>query len=293
MRSLLYIFLFVLISCTQNSKTLPGSTGSTNEIIVVIDDNLWNESYSDLFRSVFEKELIGVSTYETKFKLLQINNFEFNSLLKSHRHIILVNNNPTAFASNKWAMNQVVFNVSTSDSENIFNDLQDVLSGLENFLYLSSRSKLSKSYNSKASNVLESRFLIDAFIPNEYETSLDSVNIFWLSYNPSKKEIIKHLMFFKVDSLDILNPQLIMNKKLFKYIKGPQAGSYVEIEKRYPLSLNDKFYRGLWRLEKGFMGGPLLARIIRNESGTYLMLALAFSPNSPKRNFIQEVEAIL
>ena len=141
MRSLLYIFLFVLISCTQNSKTLPGSTGSTNEIIVVIDDNLWNESYSDLFRSVFEKELIGVSTYETKFKLLQINNFEFNSLLKSHRHIILVNNNPTAFASNKWAMNQVVFNVSTSDSENIFNDLQDVLSGLENFLYLSSRSK--------------------------------------------------------------------------------------------------------------------------------------------------------
>ena len=58
MRSLLYIFLFVLISCTQNSKTLPGSTGSTNEIIVVIDDNLWNESYSDLFRSVFEKELI-------------------------------------------------------------------------------------------------------------------------------------------------------------------------------------------------------------------------------------------
>ena len=293
MRIFFYILMFIFISCSDSPQTLPSSIGSSNEIIIVIDDNLWEESYSNLFRSVFEKELIGVSSYETKFKLLQINNSEFNRLLKTHRNIILVNKNISSKSNNKWASNQLVFNLSFSDTSSIIKDLNSIFSSIESFLYQSSRKQLLKSFNADASSILKTNFLIDALIPKDYEIVLDSINSLWLSYNPANKEVIKHLMFFQVDSLDVLNPHLIINKKLFKYLKGPQEGSYVEIEARYPLVFEDNFFRGLWRLKNGFMGGPLLSRIIRNNTGTYIMIALVFSPNTPKRKFIKEVESIL
>ena len=41
-------------------------------------------------------------------------------------------------------------------------------------------------------------------------------------------------------------------------LKGSKLGSHVQIENMYEPILYKGFYRGLWRLSKGFMGGPMI-----------------------------------
>ena len=67
----LYPLLF-LFSCSDSEITLPDSTGSFDEIIVVVNDAEWDETFIEIAKYYFESELIGVGNSEKDFKILTI-----------------------------------------------------------------------------------------------------------------------------------------------------------------------------------------------------------------------------
>ena len=65
------------------------------------------------------------------------------------------------------------------------------------------------------------------------------------------------------------------------------------LEDKYPIVMYNDFYRGLWRLQNGFMGGPILIKPILSGNKIIIITALVFDPSSKKRKYIKEFEAIL
>ena len=117
-----YIFFFLIIgllSCNENNVTLPNSTGSKSEILFVSPDYLWENKLGDIVMNFFASPIPGIAKKENSFKVLQVNEKEFSSLLKTHTNIVLITSDTTTyFKNNLWAIDQLVtflfFKISTA-----------------------------------------------------------------------------------------------------------------------------------------------------------------------------------
>ena len=78
-----------------------------------------------------------------------------------------------------------------------------------------------------------------------------------------------------------------------KYLIGAKEGSYVRIEPAYPPYYSENTYRGLWKLEHGFMGGPIIIKSYFVKNKIVVNAGIVFAPQSFKRKYIKEFEAIL
>ena len=295
-----YIFFFLilgLISCNENNVTLPNSTGSKSEILFVSPDYLWENTLGDIVINFFTSPIPGIAKNESAFKVLQVNEKEFSSLLKTHTNIVLITSDTTTyFKNNLWANDQLVtflyfkndINQFNSECKSIFNIYYDKeISAIKNKILNTSNI----AYNKK---IYES-FRVKTIIPKEYSQSFDAEDQMLFSYNPQNKDVIKHILIYKlpVDTFDLHQLQLQTNSFFKQHLKGPKENSYVEIENLYPLQMYNDSYRGLWKLKNGFMGGPLIIKPYYLDDQIIVSVAIVFDPKSSKRTYIKEFEAIL
>ena len=295
-----YIFFFLIIgllSCSENNVTLPNSTGSKSEILFVSPDYLWENKLGDIVINFFASPIPGIAKNENSFKVLQVNEKEFSSLLKTHTNIVLITSDTTTyFKNNLWANDQLVtflffkndINQFNSECKSIFNIYYDKeISAIKNKIL----NTLNKAYTKK----IYDSFRIKTIIPKEYSQSFDAEDQMLFSYNPQNKDIIKHILIYKlpVDTFDLYQLQLQTNSFFKQHLKGPKENSYVEIETLYPLQMYNDSYRGLWKLKNGFMGGPLIIKPYYLDDQIIVSVAIVFDPKSSKRTYIKEFEAIL
>ena len=295
-----YIFFFLilgLLSCNENNVTLPNSTGSKSEILFVSPDYLWENKLGDIVINFFTSPIPGIAKNENSFKVLQVNEKEFSSLLKTHTNIVLITSDTTTyFKNNLWANDQLVtflyfkndINQFNSECKSIFNIYYDKeISAIKNIILNTSN----KAYTKK----IHESFQVKTIIPNEYSQSFDAEDQMLFSYNPQNKDVIKHILIYKlpVDTFDLYQLQLQTNSFFKQHLKGPKENSYVEIETLYPLQMYNDSYRGLWKLKNGFMGGPLIIKPYYLNDQIIVSVAIVFDPKSTKRTYIKEFEAIL
>jgi len=292
------IILFVFFtSCLENTQTLPGSTGSNSEIIFVVDDSLWDRFTAKHVRNIFSREIPGIGKSESFFKVIQINASEFSSLFRTHKNVVLILNDTVFKISNDvWAKNQTVGYVGYGND----GDFVENCNTLFNIFYKNElstlRRKLSENANLDYSNTLAQVFGIEAIIPAEYFLSIDSPSLKLFSYNPPKKEVIKHILFTSIPYTDNnLIDSIIVNTNRItsKILEGPSKESYVILEPDFYPELYNGSYRTLWKLHNGFMGGPIIIKPYVLDNRIILAIALVFSPQSLKRGHIKEFEAIL
>lgn len=87
------------------------------------------------------------------------------------------------------------------------------------------------------------------------------------------------------------------------YVHGQEPGTYMVTEEAYSpylfmTSFQDKRAfetRGNWEMANDFMGGPFLNYAIRDDKNKcYLIIeGFIYSPSSPKRDLIIELESII
>ncbi len=294
---LFFVFFVFLCSCTESKKILPNSTGSSSEIIFVVDDNIWEQQINRVVHRVFSSSIPGINKFESNFKVIQINNKEFTSLLKNHKNIVIVNDSINRIVSDCFAYNQLVSYLKYANDTTAFKYECNRLFKIyyDNEIQML-KSKLSASSNNVNSEYVNNRFNIDANITKEYTKTVDSNNVVLFTYNPSNDEVIKHIFITSFDYKESFNIDSIYsrtNKLLKNHLIGSRPNSYVALEDRYPLVMYNDFYRGLWRLQNGFMGGSVLIKPILNKNKIIIITALVFDPSSKKRKYIKEFEAIL
>lgn len=288
----------VFISCEHTSKILPNSSGALSEVLFVVNDALWDRVVGSTVEEVFENEIPGIGSPESSFKIIQINNSEFSSLFKTHKQIVIISSDSSfSIVDEKWAQNQIVAHIKYTGNKEIFKS--DCLN-LYNIFYDNElkdiRVGISKKIKSNYSNYIKQIFNIEILIPLEYTLSLDTNNILLFSYNPAKKEEIKHLLIFSIeDSSEDLTASIFrQTNRLFESnLKGSRVDSYVKLEPTYSPILDKGSYRALWKLNNGFMGGPAIIKPYFISGQVVVVASVIFAPHSTKRKYIKEIEAIL
>lgn len=296
MKSRLICLFFLLASCSGEVKTLPASTGSLSEIVFVVDDNLWEQKIKTLVNKTLSSPLEGLNQNEANYKVIQINKLEFKSILKTHKNIVIISPNAKdSSQKNKWAKGQLVFQLNWQKNTTL-EKLKKIKSIFDVNEINKIRAKILKTTNKNASENIKNNFSIDVVIPKEYSIIQDSTDLFWATYNPKKIEEIKHIFIysFRPSSNNLQNEVISKTDSVFsKYLLGNPTGSYVKIEPLYPPFFNNNIYRGLWRLENGFMGGPFLIKTYFIEEKIVISAGVIFAPQSKKRSYVKVLEAIL
>lgn len=68
----LFLILSILVSCnSKKEKTIIETYGKTNEVSVIIDDQLWNGEVGDSIRNKFASPVLGLPQEEPIFSLNQ------------------------------------------------------------------------------------------------------------------------------------------------------------------------------------------------------------------------------
>lgn len=292
------VLILLLSSCSESDKTLPYSTGTNSEVIFVVADVLWESQIKELVSNSFGSSIQGLNQNETAFRVVQVNHSEFKSILKTHKNIVIIAKDVMQSSQqNKWAYNQLVSQLNwkenTKETQIYLNKLKVIYEQKELKAIRKSFSKTSQKNNEE---LLNNNFGIEVIIPKEYKVIYNSDSIFWATFNPTKSEEIKNMLSFSFTpySTNLQEEVLQKSDSVFaKYLQGEKIGSFVRIEPQYPPYYNDNIYRGLWKLEKGFMGGPFLIKTYFIENKVVVNVGLIFAPQSRKRNFIKELEAIL
>ena len=211
-----FVFFVFLCSCTESKKILPNSTGSSSEIIFVVDDNIWEQQINKFVHRVFSSSIPGINKFESNFKVIQINNKEFTSLLTNHKNIIIVNDSINRIVSDCFAYNQLVSYLKYANDTTAFKYECNRLFKIyyDNEIQML-KSKLSASSNDVNSEYVNNRFNIDANITKEYTKTVDSNNVVLFTYNPSNDEVIKHIF---ITSFEMIIYSIILLKKIIKII---------------------------------------------------------------------------
>jgi hypothetical protein len=297
MRFFFLVFLF-FISCHDARKILPNSTGKSSEVIFVVDDKLWQNSVDSLVRSTFGAAIEGINQIESLFRIVQVNHREFKSILKIHTNVVIVSEGVrSSNQKNKWAYSQFVAQLNWEKNSP---KLRKELMELRNFFILkevkSIRTSFAKLSQKNIEKTLLSNFGIECVIPKEYQVIKNDSTLFWANYDPFKSDEIKNIFVFSFVSktTNLQAEVLYKTDSIFaKYMIGEKEGSYVQIEPEYPPYYFNNTYRGLWKLERGFMGGPFLIKTYFLKNKIVVNVGLVFAPQSRKRKYIKEFEAIL
>jgi len=298
MKNRLFCLFFFLASCSGELKTLPSSTGSFSEIIFVVEDALWEQKIKPLVNKTLGSPIKGINQNEANYKVVQINQSEFKSILKRHKNIVIISPNVNESSQkNKWAKNQLVFQLNwQNNTTSTLEQLKKVKSIFDINEIRNIKQAILKTTNKKAQKSIKKNFSIDVVIPKEYLVVQDTTTLFWATHNPQNAEEIKHLIIysFRPSSINLQNEIVFKTDSIFsKYLLGSPKESYVKIEPLYPPVFKNDIYRGLWKLENGFMGGPFLIKTYFIEEKIVVAVGVIFAPHSQKRNYIKVLEAIL
>lgn len=297
MRSLLFFSLF-FFGCSQNPKTLPSCTGQNAEVVFVMDDFLWEGPAKLSISRVFGEEIIGVNQPEKLFRIIQVNHQEFKSILKTHTNIVIVSSEISSFRqTNKWATGQYVAGVCWEGSSEMFHNT--LLELRSTFIFKEReflRKSLLKRSQKNVQNARRKNFEADCIIPEGYQVIKNTSSIFWANYDPIKSEEIKNIITFSFGIDSLFNHEEVLKKTdsvFAKHLKGHKEGTYVRIEPEYKPHYSQNIHRGLWKLENGFMGGPFIIKSYHLGNKIIVNAGLVFAPQSRKRKYIKEFEAIL
>ena len=294
----LIVFLFFLSACSNGIKTLPSSTGILSEVIFVVEDALWENQVKDVAFRTFGVPIQGLTQDESSFRVIQVNHSEFKSILKTHKNIVIIAKNvPTSNQQDKWANDQLVVQLEFKHEDNeLTKDLNKVKAIFEFREIRILRNSISKSSQKIQEKHIKEEFNIETLIPSEYTIIKDTVALFWATYNPEKQEEIKHLFVFSFEPKEINLQQEVLQKtdSIFtKYLLGAKQGQHVKIEDMFSPVYSENTYRGLWKLNGGFMGGPFLIKTYFIDKKVVVTVGLIFAPNNRKRKYIKTFEAIL
>jgi hypothetical protein len=280
-----------------------------------MENNLWKSAEGSTLRECLEQEYPALPQPEPLFDVIHIPTGAFDDLFKMHRSIIMVDVSSVhkkaeiKFSENNWAKPQIVIRLLAPDPESmnkLINENKDlVVANLQQY----DRKRLAEVYGSTKDpgtrNIL-SKFGIDAAIPRGYNIDINADDFASLSIETSEtSQVIFIYRYPYFDKNDFTTQRLVekRNEFLKKYTAGSRAGSYMTTSTIFPPMVFDMKIggqdlvelRGLWELNKGYMGGPFISHSTLDSLSNKIVTveAYVYNPNNKKRNLMRQMEAIV
>jgi hypothetical protein len=319
MRNFLFLGLLLvfIVSCgdnkSSNKKMLLDSSGSINNVSVVIENELWEGSIGDAIRNVLAAPIYGLPQDEPTFTISQIPPTVFSGFVTKNRTVLKIEIAKTAgidISSNVYAQPQKVIVVSGKSREEIINAINDNASKItetfRNEEITERQRQMSKSPHNYKS--IKEKLGLTIQFASAYRIAKEVDNFFWIRKDITTGTTNLIIYELPLDALkrsdSVVNQIIKIRDSIGKtFIEGGVEGSYMVTENAYApfhgeTILDNKatlLTKGIWDLKNGFMGGPFINYAIEDKINKRWVIieGFAFAPSVEKRDYMLELEAII
>ena len=308
---------FLLLSCNDgNSKKqrfVPESSGNINNITVVVDNLLWEDTVGEAIRNVLAAPLEGLPQDEPIFSISQMPTQVFSGFATKNRTVLKIEKGKpakTEILNDAFARPQTLVIVSGETNSEIIDQLnkntKKIISELKKTEIKEQQRRISLSLFDDTP--LKEELGIEMKLPTAYRIAKRADHFIWI-----RKDIKTGTMDFLVyqvplsairkgDSAvtDIVRLRDSIGKK---YIEGRLEGSYLATESAYAPYIFETIIdnkptfetKGIWDVKNDFMSGPFINYVIEDKlNNRYVVVeGYVFAPSVEKRDYVFEQEAII
>jgi len=314
--------MLALASCDTTNRQggvagriMPSITGGAGEVLVVMDKFNWDNSAGTLLQDILEEEIPGLPQSEPLFDVIQITAASFDNFYQFHRSIVLTTIDAeleprVRFRENIWAKPQIVVQLEAPNSRALHDLIEENEQRIQNFLVQYDRNRLMATYQDSKDLGIQQEIAahhhIRLAIPRGYNMDFSKDEYTSVSIeSPDLSQVIQVWDYPAKGPEDLNTKSLIAKRNEITkiFVQGPRENSYMQLSPMYhpiafDLQMNDMAVvelRGLWELENGFMGGPLISHSVYDASRNRIVTVdgYIYYPNQKKRVKLKQLEAII
>jgi len=311
------LITFIFLACNEGSskkqRYLSESSGKINNLSVVVDNLLWEDTVGEAIRNVLAVPLVGLPQDEPIFTLSQMPTQVFSGFATKNRTVLKIEKGKpegTSILNDVYARPQTVVVVSGQTNDEITNQLN---SNAKKIVDTFKKTEIKEQQRRIALSLfddtpLKKTFGINLKFPSAFRIAKEDDHFIWV-----RQDIKTGTMDFMVyqvplvairkgDSAvtDIVRLRDSIGKK---YIEGRLEGAYLGTEDAYSpyifeTTVDDKptfETKGIWDVKNDFMSGPFINYAIEDKNNNrYVVIeGYVFAPSVEKRDYIFELESII
>lgn len=313
------IFGAMLFSaCTTNDrKGLQPSTGGTNEIMVVTnEEGYWKGKMGQTIKEFFAQEVPGLPQPEAMYDMAHIPEDNLSKMLKIHHNVFIVDVNSKydrplmETQEDLWSSPQRVVKMTVPTMESFYEEFDKNKEAFLELFNENERRRVNLAYgvieDFNITNVLQDYYHVDMLIPKSFYIASQTKDFIWLRREAERfsQGIMIYIYPYK-DTISFNYDRIIGIRDSItkKYVPGPSDGSYMITsmieppgEKRF--DFNGRFaveLRGMWETEGDFMGGAFVNYTMVDEPRNRVVTidGYVYNPSQDKRDLVRQVESLI
>ena len=315
MRYACIILLFTLFACQENGQkdvnTLPSMTGGLNELVIVLEEHLWQGDVGDSLRAVLGAEVQGIPWQESIFDLVQIPPKTYTRIFETHRNLLFFEKGKKAsvgFQKNANAKGQLMALVTYQNMEELKVILKQYVSVIAYRFQEQEKERLrTQMVVQTGLEKIFQKHKVDLNIPKDFALVLDTTDFSWIEYSPKDKEVIQGFFIYEINpETPFKTSQLLAQRDSLtkQYVHGKTTGSYMTVETQHyqplikhteSMGFNALEIKGLWKMQNAFMGGPFITHFIQDTTNNRILAieGFLFNPGEDKRDKMQLTQLVL
>ena len=326
-----FLTLFIVTSCSETKtdpkEFLPPAKGDLGEVVIVMDKNYWQGPVMEELKGIFEKEVMSLPQPEPLMQISMTTMDGFGKGVNQHHSVLVIEigdspSNSKPYISDRkedyYAIGQVMYTLRAPNQAAAVELLKEGGEFLLSEFQKQTTDKLAKKFKAtKSAKINEELGItvgVNIDIPTNFIVNASYSNFMWMMqmrkrYSEGQdREVQIGILCYSypyTDSLAFSLDKVIDKRDEFtkKYVTGFIDGSYMKTEREYGLESSEKMIgdkyvmetRGVWKMEKAFMGGPFISLSTYDEKNQRIVVidGYVYAPHFRKMEYLREVEAIL
>lgn len=303
-------------SCSgKKSVFTPTSSGRAYELLVVVDNPLWERPAGRALYDVLDTDVPGLPQSERSFRIMYTSPQNYDSTLKLIRNIIIVDiqdiyTQPKfKYARDVYASPQLILTIQAPNEESFEKFVEENKQVIIDFFTRAEMNRqitnLEKKHNDYISTKVASMFDSDIWLPAELAGSKVGEDFFWASTNTATSDQSFVMYSYPYTDKDTFTQEYFVHKRdsvMKANIPGSKEGIYMSTDSLTvdvrPIDIHGDYTmeaRGLWRMKGDYMGGPFVSHTRLDKANNRIITAEVFvySPDKMKRNLMRMLEASL
>jgi hypothetical protein len=316
--SLIVAVMISVIACGDNNNIpKPSATGKIGELLVIIDNALWDSEVGDSIRSIFEKPYPMLPQTEKYYTLIQVANSSFLPVMQKHRNILLISistelkETKLTISRDLWAAPQTVLNAMGADIKSVARILGEKRSTMINLYEQAELERQSDNVmafsDTAIHHKIKERFGVNLHLPSGYYTIMrDDLDFMWFETQSNHNSTGIFLYSYPFVDDSTFTVKYLLNKRdsiMKEKVHGARDSSWMTTTKFIPPQLEIKKFkglqygelRGLWELVNDFMAGPFVSHSYIDPARRRIVTVegYVYAPRFEKRDYVRRMLGII
>jgi len=314
------IIACIIMACDSRRRSdkpflIPSSSGNPYEVMVVVDDSIWNGPAGKALRKALNAPVPMLPQDEPMFHVTRITPGHYDRITNMFRNIVVFNLSDDyrdakfKYEKDVHSYQQAILSINAPDTQAAADYITNNAGTLQRFFTKEEIDrqikKIQYNFNTKFNDSVKKYFNCEIMVPPDIMKMKVGKDFIWGSNDGL--ETIQNICVYSypLDSTEGDEKQKfinIRNEFMAKNIPGYNPGSVMEttedIVKISYLKINGRNVmeaRGLWDMSKDAMGGPFVSHtFVDSENNRAVVVeAFVYAPSKMKRSMIRRLEASL